>query len=67
MIYWLCRNSPTSAQPKAPSGPFGLDMEFLQKIELSAPVKYRIPVLAEPRLTFMNESPANVLNPPKTQ
>ncbi|XP_012235678.1 protein mini spindles isoform X2 [Linepithema humile] len=60
-------NSPTSAQPKVPSGPFGLDMEFLQKIELSAPVKYRIPVLAEPRLTFMNEKPANVLNPPKTQ
>ncbi|XP_018308410.1 cytoskeleton-associated protein 5 isoform X3 [Mycetomoellerius zeteki] len=60
-------NSPTSMQPKVPSGPFGLDMEFLQRIELSAPVKYRNPVLAEPSLPDLNEPPVNVLNPPKTQ
>lgn len=61
------RNSPTSMQVKVPSGPFGLDMEFLQRIELSAPVKYRNPVLAEPSLSDLNEAPANILNPPKTQ
>ncbi|XP_020296342.1 protein mini spindles isoform X2 [Pseudomyrmex gracilis] len=60
-------NSPTSTQPKAPSGPFGLDMEFLQKIELNAPVKYRNPVLVEPSLSDLNEAPVNMLNPPKTQ
>ncbi|XP_011346802.1 protein mini spindles isoform X1 [Ooceraea biroi] len=60
-------NSPTSAQSKGPSGPFGLDMEFLQRLELSAPVKYRNPVLVEPSLSDLNEPPVNVLNPPKTQ
>ncbi|XP_018364408.1 PREDICTED: cytoskeleton-associated protein 5 isoform X2 [Trachymyrmex cornetzi] len=61
-------NSPTSMQPKVPSGPFGLDMEFLQRIELSAPVKYRNPILAEPSLSDLNEPPVNMmLNPPKTQ
>lgn len=59
------RNSPTSTQPKA-SGPFGLDMEFLQKIEL-APVKCRNPILVEPSFSDLNEAPVNVLNPPKTQ
>lgn len=59
------RNSPTSTQAKIPTGPFGLDMEFLQRIELNAPVKYRNPVLMEPSLD-LNE-PVNVLNPPKTQ
>jgi len=54
-------------QAKIPSGPFGLDMEFLQKIELNAPVKYRNPILAEPSLSDLNEPPINVLNPPKTQ
>ncbi|XP_018400371.1 PREDICTED: cytoskeleton-associated protein 5 [Cyphomyrmex costatus] len=63
----LKTNSPTSMQPKIPSGPFGLDMEFLQKIELSAPVKCRNPILAEPSLSDLNEPPVNVLNPPKTQ
>lgn len=61
------RNSPTSMQAKVPSGPFGLDMEFLQRIELSAPVKYRNPILAEPSLSDLDEPPVNVLNPPKTQ
>lgn len=61
------RNSPTSMQAKVPSGPFGLDMEFLQRLELSAPVKYRNPILVEPSLSDLNEPPVNVLNPPKTQ
>ncbi|XP_036150006.1 protein mini spindles [Monomorium pharaonis] len=60
-------NSPTSMQAKVPSGPFGLDMEFLQRLELSAPVKYRNPVLVEPGLLDLNESPVNVLSIPKTQ
>ncbi|XP_011700705.1 PREDICTED: cytoskeleton-associated protein 5 isoform X2 [Wasmannia auropunctata] len=60
-------NSPTSLQAKVPSGPFGLDMEFLQRLELSAPVKYRNPILAEPSLSDLNEPPVNMLNPPKTQ
>ncbi|XP_077282854.1 msps cytoskeleton-associated protein 5 isoform X2 [Temnothorax americanus] len=60
-------NSPTSLQAKVPSGPFGLDMDFLQRLELSAPVKYRNPILVEPSLSDLNEPPANVLNPPKTQ
>jgi hypothetical protein len=66
-MYLLFRNSPTSTQPKGPSGPFGLDMEFLQRIELSAPVKYRNPILVEPSLSDLNEPPVNMLNPPKTQ
>ncbi|XP_071650052.1 uncharacterized protein [Temnothorax longispinosus] len=60
-------NSPTSLQAKVPSSPFGLDMDFLQRLELSAPVKYRNPILVEPSLSDLNEPPANVLNPPKTQ
>ncbi|XP_032674241.1 protein mini spindles isoform X2 [Odontomachus brunneus] len=59
-------NSPTSTQTKV-SGPFGLDMEFLQRIELSAPVKYRNPILLEPSLSDLNEAPINMLNTPKTQ
>ncbi|XP_014474078.1 PREDICTED: cytoskeleton-associated protein 5 isoform X2 [Dinoponera quadriceps] len=59
-------NSPTSTQTKI-SGPFGLDMEFLQRIELSAPVKYRNPILLEPSLSDLNETPINMLNTPKTQ
>lgn len=58
-------NSPTSTQLKVPSGPFGLDMEFLQKIE--GPVKCRNPILAEPSLSDLNEPPVNMLNPPKIQ
>lgn len=34
-------------QPIKVSGPFGLDMELLQKIETSAPVKCRVPKLLE--------------------
>ncbi|XP_025159861.1 protein mini spindles isoform X2 [Harpegnathos saltator] len=60
------KNSPTSTQTKV-SGPFGLDMEFLQRIELSAPVKYRNPILLEPSLSDLNEAPINMLNTPKTQ
>ncbi|XP_011883305.1 PREDICTED: cytoskeleton-associated protein 5 isoform X2 [Vollenhovia emeryi] len=56
-------NSPTAMQPKVPSGPFRLDMEFLQKPE----VKCCNPVLPEPSLLDLNEPPVNVLNPPKTQ
>ncbi|XP_011648021.1 protein mini spindles isoform X1 [Pogonomyrmex barbatus] len=59
-------NSPTSIQAKVPSGPFGLDMEFLQRLELKA-VKCRNPILVEPNLTDLNECPVNVLNPPKMQ
>lgn len=62
----LPRNSPISTQTKV-SGPFGLDMEFLQRIELSAPVKYRNPILLEPSLSDLNEAPINMLNAPKTQ
>ncbi|XP_072747626.1 protein mini spindles isoform X2 [Anoplolepis gracilipes] len=58
-------SSPTSAQLKAPTGPFGLDMDFLQKIE--GPVKCRNPILAEPSLSDLNEPPVNMLNPPKIQ
>ncbi|KAK1119716.1 hypothetical protein K0M31_013134 [Melipona bicolor] len=49
-------NSPVLAQPKV-SGPFGLDMDFLQRIELNAPVKYSNPVLVEIDLTDLNENP----------
>ncbi|XP_070169214.1 protein mini spindles isoform X3 [Polyergus mexicanus] len=59
-------NSPTSTQLKVPSGPFGLDMEFLQKIE-GPVVKCRNPILAEPSLSDLNEPPVNMLNPPKIQ
>ncbi|XP_033302559.1 protein mini spindles isoform X1 [Bombus bifarius] len=55
-------NSPTSTQPKV-SGPFGLDMDFLQRIELNAPVKYSNPVLVEIDLTDLNENPTtNAMN-----
>lgn len=73
MVFWyiinnlkyflILRNSPTSTQPKV-SGPFGLDMDLLQRIELNAPVKYRNPVLLEVNLNDLNESP-NALNPSK--
>lgn len=65
MFLFFSRNSPTSTQLKVPSGPFGLDMEFLQKIE--GPVKCRNPILAEPSLSDLNEPPVNMLNPPKIQ
>lgn len=61
-IILIFRNSPTSAQPKV-SGPFGLDMDFLQRIELNAPVKYSNPVLVEIDLTDLNENPTtNTMN-----
>ncbi|XP_066599618.1 protein mini spindles isoform X2 [Prorops nasuta] len=56
-------NSPTSTQKI--SGPFGLDMEFLKKIE-SAPAKCRNPKLLEPNYTDLSET-INLLNPPKVQ
>ncbi|XP_014225605.1 protein mini spindles isoform X1 [Trichogramma pretiosum] len=45
---------PIKVQPKV-SGPFGLDMELLHKIESSAPVRCRVPKLIEPNLD-MGES-----------
>lgn len=48
------------------SGPFGLDMDFVQRIESSAPVKYRNPVLLDTSISDTDE-PVNLLNPPKTQ
>lgn len=66
LFFFFFRNSPTSAQLKVPSGPFGLDMEFLQRIE-GPVVKCRNPILAEPSLSDLNEPPVNMLNPPKIQ
>ncbi|XP_014206626.1 protein mini spindles isoform X2 [Copidosoma floridanum] len=43
------------------SGPFGLDMELIQKIETSAPVKCRVPKLLETNVD-LNES-VETLNP----
>ncbi|XP_026670191.1 protein mini spindles isoform X2 [Ceratina calcarata] len=63
----LKTNSPTSAQPKV-SGPFGLDMDFLQRIELNAPVKYKNPVLQDVNIPDISP-PTNVqvipISPPK--
>ncbi|XP_076762978.1 msps cytoskeleton-associated protein 5 [Xylocopa sonorina] len=53
--------SPTSTQPKV-SGPFGLDMDLLQRIELNAPVKYTNPVLLEVNLDLIETTN---MNPPK--
>ncbi|XP_023289884.1 protein mini spindles isoform X2 [Orussus abietinus] len=53
--------NPTPMQTKV-SGPFGLDMDLLQRIELSAPVKYRYPKLLTPDFS----EPVN-LAPPPTQ
>lgn len=39
-----------------PSGPFGLDMELLERIESTAPVKCRNPVLLEPNLDDLNDT-----------
>ncbi|KOC71291.1 Cytoskeleton-associated protein 5 [Habropoda laboriosa] len=66
-------SSPISAQPKI-SGPFGLDMDFLRRIELNAPVKYRNPVIQEinwddldetPNLLNLSKVPVIPLSPPK--
>ncbi|XP_058791056.1 protein mini spindles isoform X2 [Phymastichus coffea] len=43
------------------SGPFGLDMDLLQKIETSAPAKCRVPKLLEPNID-LNET-VEMLNP----
>ncbi|XP_076663727.1 msps cytoskeleton-associated protein 5 isoform X2 [Andrena cerasifolii] len=56
-------NSRTSTQPKVP-GPFGLDMDFLRRIELNAPVKYSNPVLAEIDIDDLHET-MNLINLPK--
>ncbi|XP_033322448.2 msps cytoskeleton-associated protein 5 isoform X2 [Megalopta genalis] len=56
----------TSPQKKV-TGPFGLDMDYLQKIESEAPVKFNNPVLVEVNLTELEallESP-NTANLPK--
>ncbi|XP_015517850.2 protein mini spindles isoform X1 [Neodiprion lecontei] len=52
-------------RPKV-SGPFGLDLEWLEKIESSAPVKVRNPKLIELSLSDLNE-PVKLLNPTATQ
>ncbi|KZC12217.1 Cytoskeleton-associated protein 5 [Dufourea novaeangliae] len=55
-----------STQKKV-TGPFGLDMNYLQKIESEAPVKFKNPVLVEVNLNELEallESP-NTLNLPK--
>ncbi|XP_076233452.1 msps cytoskeleton-associated protein 5 isoform X2 [Calliopsis andreniformis] len=59
-------NFPTSTQSKI-TGPFGLDMDFLQRIELNAPVKYKNPVLIEVNLEEGElEESTNAINPSKT-
>ncbi|XP_076624650.1 msps cytoskeleton-associated protein 5 [Colletes latitarsis] len=57
-------HSPTLTQSKV-TGPFGLDMDFLKRIELEAPVKYSNPVLTEVNLDDLFEAP-NALNTPKS-
>ncbi|XP_043263019.1 protein mini spindles [Colletes gigas] len=57
-------HSPTLSQSKV-TGPFGLDMDFLKRIELEAPVKYSNPVLTEVNLDDLFEAP-NALNTPKS-
>ncbi|XP_043494005.1 protein mini spindles isoform X2 [Polistes fuscatus] len=52
-------------QTEAAIGPFGLDMDFLQKIESSAPVKFRNPVLQDTTISDIDE-PIK-LNSTKTQ
>lgn len=43
------------------SGPFGLDMDLLHKIESSAPAKCRVPKLLEPNMD-LNET-MEIINP----
>ncbi|XP_034937769.1 protein mini spindles isoform X2 [Chelonus insularis] len=50
-------------QPKAKiSGPFGLDMDFLKKLEEEAPAKWKIPELTE--LSWDPNESINLLNKP---
>ncbi|XP_043480677.1 protein mini spindles [Leptopilina heterotoma] len=49
------RNIPQQI-PTKPSGPFGLDMELLERIESTAPVKCRNPILLEPNLDDLNDT-----------
>ncbi|XP_031837843.1 msps cytoskeleton-associated protein 5 isoform X2 [Nomia melanderi] len=59
-------NNSASSQKKI-TGPFGLDMDYLQKIESEAPVKFSNPVLVEVNLNELEallESP-NTMNLPK--
>ncbi|KAK2583775.1 hypothetical protein KPH14_009682 [Odynerus spinipes] len=58
--------NPLPTRRNEESGPFGLDMDFVQRIESSAPVKYRNPVLLDTTISD-NDEPINLLNPPKTQ
>ncbi|XP_053980065.1 protein mini spindles [Hylaeus volcanicus] len=56
---------PTSTQSKI-TGPFGLDMDYLKRIELDAPVKYSNPVLVDINLDDLNISlDPNAANQPK--
>ncbi|XP_076289585.1 msps cytoskeleton-associated protein 5 isoform X1 [Lasioglossum baleicum] len=57
----------SSSPQKKVTGPFGLDMDYLQKIELEAPVKFNNPVLVEVNLNELEallECP-NTMNLPK--
>lgn len=46
--------APHQIRPKV-SGPFGLDLEWLERIESSAPIKVRNPKLIEPCISDLNE------------
>lgn len=54
---------PTKPQIQVKTGPFGLDMELIQRIESSAPVKCRNPKLLEPNLDDYND-PVHINLPP---
>ena len=57
---FLFRNVPVHNQVKV-SGPFGLDMELIHKIETNAPVKCRVPKLLEPNVDLTET--VELLNP----
>lgn len=62
------RYRPTPRPAVKVTGPFGLDMELLQKIELNAPAKCRCPKLLETGFSDTEESPvSNVIKVPVAQ
>lgn len=58
---WNFRHASPIIEAKT-SGPFGLDMDFLKRIEESAPVRWKIPNLVEP--SWDPNEGVNTLNPP---
>lgn len=59
------RNSPMQqSQTITFSGPFGLDLELLEKLERDAPVKYKVPQLVEHMFSNSNEQDTYVKQPP---